>query len=226
MRRKAKMLPVRILKVWFDVVLVVGGAAGILMLGWLALSPFVMARGDRPADGAVQVVVGQRSWLPVFPLDVETTDLERHPILQDARLVRARGELRFLTTRWWLHMSTSGGLVVGALIAFYVIWLLRKVLVNVLADRPFDAANGRYMSRCGYIILALGAAWPILEYAISNCVLSRIRVTNIDLRPAITLDKDVFVLGLLFLVFGAILTRGHDLQEHEEALEEEQALTI
>ena len=226
MRKKSRMLPVRILKVWFDVVLVVGGAACALFLGWLALSPFVMARGDRPADGAVQVVVGQRSWLPVLSLEVESKDMEEDPAIQDASLVWACGELRFLTTRWWLHMATLAEFTLGALIALYVIWLLRKMLVNVLADRPFDAVNGRYMSRCGYIILAMGAVWPILDYALSNYVLSRIHVTNIDLHPAITLEKDVFVLGLLFLVFGAILTRGHDLQEHEEALEEEQALTI
>ena len=226
MRKKSKMLPVRILKVWFDVVLVVGGAASVLLLGWLALSPFVMASGDRSADGAVQVVVGERSWLPVFPLDVESTDLERDPMIQNANLVWARGELRFLTSEWWLHVSTAGEFVVGGLIALYLIWLLRKVLVNVLADRPFDAGNGRYMSRCGYIILVLGAVWPVLEYALSKYVLSGIEVTNIDLRPAITLEKDVFALGLLFLVFGAILTRGHELQEHEQALEEEQSLTI
>ncbi|MGB5296729.1 MAG: hypothetical protein WBP34_17445 [Thermoanaerobaculia bacterium] len=40
------------------------------------------------------------------------------------------------------------------------------------------------------------------------------------------LVKAVFVVGLLFLVFGAILTRGHELQEREQALEKGQAFTI
>ena len=38
--------------------------------------------------------------------------------------------------------------------------------------------------------------------------------------------QPVFVVGLLFLVFGLILTRGHELQNHEQELEEEQALTV
>lgn len=88
------------------------------------------------------------------------------------------------------------------------------------------AANGRILRQSGYIFLIMAALWPVADFALSSYVLSRIDVTNLDIRPAITLDKDAFVVGLLFLVFGAILTRGHELQEHEQALEEEQAFTI
>ena len=66
MKSKSKNLPVRILKIWFDVVLVVGGAATLLFVVWLAFSPFLMADGDSPADATVQVVVGECSWIPVF----------------------------------------------------------------------------------------------------------------------------------------------------------------
>jgi hypothetical protein len=67
---KRKNLPVRILKIWFDIVVVLGGAATLLFLGWLALSPFLMAKGDLPSDATVRVVVGERSWLPVYRLDL------------------------------------------------------------------------------------------------------------------------------------------------------------
>jgi hypothetical protein len=114
----------------------------------------------------------------------------------------------------------------GAVIVLYVIWNLRKLLINVLDDRPFAAANGRILRQSGFLILIMGALWPVADYALADYCLSRIEVASIDLSPAITLDKDVFVVGLLFIVFGAILTRGHELQEHEQALEEEQAFTI
>ena len=146
--------------------------------------------------------------------------------IADTRLVKARGELRFLTTSWWLHFASLGEIIVGAVIILYVIWNLRKLLINVLDDQPFSPANGRILRQSGFIILILAALWPVADFGLSSYVLSRIDVTNLDLRPAITLDKDVFVVGLLFLVFGIILTRGYELQEHEQKLEEEQALTI
>ena len=226
MKSKSKNLPVRILKIWFDVVLVVGGAATLLFVVWLAFSPFLMADGDTPADATVQVVGGERSWIPVFKLDYDQIEGAPDLEIRDATLVKTDGELRFVTSSWWLHFLTVGEIMLGSVIILYVIWNLRKLLINVLDDRPFAAANGRLLRRSGYIILIAAALWPLADYALSDYVLSTVSVTNIDLRPAITLEKDAFVVGLLFLVFGIILTRGHELQEHEQELEEEQALTI
>ena len=221
-----KLLPVRILKIWFSVVLVLGGAATLIFMVWLAASPFLMAGGDVPADATGQVVAGERSWIPVHHVDFVPAEGSENLGIADTRLVKARGELRFLTTSWWLHFASLGEIIVGAVIIFYVIWNLRKLLINVLDDQPFSPANGRILRQSGFIILILAALWPVADFGLSSYVLSRIDVTNLDLRPAITLDKDVFVVGLLFLVFGIILTRGYELQEHEQKLEEEQALTI
>lgn len=226
MKAKSKNWPVRILKIWFGIVVVLGGAGTLIFVVWLAFSPFLMAKGDVPADATVQVVVGERSWLPVYELELVPVEDSSDLGIEEAHLVKAGGELRFLTTSWWLHFTSVGEIMLGAIIILYVIWNLRKLLINVLADRPFAAVNGRILRQSGYIILIIAVLWPLADYALSSHVLSRIEVTNIDLRPAITLDKDVFVVGLLFLVFGAILTRGHELQEHEQELEEEQALTI
>ena len=226
MTSKSRNLPVRILKFWFSFVLVTGGAATLIFLVWLAVSPFVMADGDTPADATVQVVVGERSWIPVFKLDYDQIEGAPDLDIWDARLVKTKGELRFITSSWWLHFLTVGEIMLGAVIVLYVVWNLRKLLINVLDDRPFAAANGRLLRQSGYIILIVAALWPAADYALSNYVLSTISVNHVDLSPAITLDKDAFVVGLLFLVFGIILTRGHELQEHEQELEEEQALTI
>ena len=226
MRVKNRNLPVRILKIWFDIVLVLGGAATLIFLVWLAFSPFFMAKGDVPADATVRVVVGERSWIPVYRLDFTPMEGSEELRIGDPRLVKTGGELRFTTSSWWLHFSSLGEIMLGAVIIFYVIWNLRKLLINVLDDRPFAAANGKLLRQCGYIILVMATVWPLADFALSDHVLSRIDVANIDLSPAITFDKDACVVGLLFLVFGAILTRGHELQEHEQALEEEQAFTI
>jgi len=227
MKATTRVLPVRILKIWFDVVLVLGALAAVVLVGWLVISPFLMADGKTPSNAAIEVVVGERSFLPVMPLEfVSTAGTFREPGIEKATLVKARGELRLLTTDWWLQFASFGEFLVAMLVILYVIWMLRRVLINVLDDRPFDPANGLLLRRCGYGVLILGVALPPFDYALANHVLSGIRVTNLNLRPAITFDKDVMLVGLLLLVFGIIFTRGNEIQEHEQALQEEQALTI
>ena len=227
MKATTRVLPVRVLKIWFDVVLVLGALSVVVLAGWLAISPFLMADGRMAADAIVQVVVGERSLLPVMPLEIgPTTATSRNPGIEKATLVKARGELRVLTTDWWLQFASLGKFLVAMLVILYVIWMLRRVLKNVLDDRPFEPANGGLLRRCGYSILILGVALPPLDYALANYVLRGIHVTNLNLRPAVTFDKDVLVVGLLFLVVGIILTRGNEIQEHESALQEEQSLTV
>jgi hypothetical protein len=140
--------------------------------------------------------------------------------------VKARGELRLQTTDWWLQFASLGRFLVAMMVVLYVVWMLRRVLKNVLDDRPFDPANGGLLRRCGYSILLLGVALPPVDFVLASRVLSGIRVANLNLRPAVTFDKDVLLVGLLFLVFGIILTRGNEIQEHERALQEEQSLTV
>jgi hypothetical protein len=228
MHPNRKILPVRVLKIWFDVVLALGGVAALIFLAWLALSPFVMAKGDLPAEATVRVAIGQRSWVPVFPVELGsgTAPTEHGSAIEAANLVSAQGDMRVVTHDWTLHFAYLAAVLVATGVILYGIWTLRRVLINVLDNRPFDAANGRLLRRCGYIVLALASAYPFFDFFLADYVLSRIEVTNIDLRPAITFEKDAFVIGLLFLVFGLIFDRGHQIQQHERQLEEDQALTI
>jgi len=223
---RSSLLPVRILKVWFDIVLVTGAIGLAIFVVWLAISPIVMAERGAPVDAKILVVIGQRSILPVLPVAFQPRDPTRDPQIVKAALTGTHGELRIETTSWWLQFTSLGAIFIGLVVVLYAVWILRRVLVNVLDDRPFDAVNGRLLRRCGFIILAMGVAFPPIEFLLSQSVLSRIQVTTIELSPAITIDKDVFVVGLLFLVFGAVLTRGHEIQEHEQSLAEEQAFTI
>jgi hypothetical protein len=227
MNAKTGVLPVRILKIWFDVVLVLGALSAVALVGWLAISPFLMADGKNPSDAAIQVGVGERSFLPIMPLEIEPAPgTSRDLGIENASLVKARGELRLQTTDWWLQFASLGRFLVAMMVVLYVVWMLRRVLKNVLDDRPFDPANGGLLRRCGYSILLLGVALPPVDFVLASRVLSGIRVANLNLRPAVTFDKDVLLVGLLFLVFGIILTRGNEIQEHERALQEEQSLTV
>lgn len=226
MSTRVKIVPVRILKIWFDICLVLAGAATLMFLLWLPISPMIMVGREMPADATVQVVIGERSWLPVYELEHQVIKGFEALGIDELRLVKARAELRFVTTSWWLHFASLGGILLGSVIILYVIWILRRVLINVLADRPFDETNGRLLQRSGLIVLILGVIWPAFGYVLSDFVLSGLEVIDLDLRPAITFSSDVLIVGLLFLVFGAILTRGHEIEVHERELEEEQRLTV
>ena len=227
MTAKTTVLPVRVVKIWFDIVLFLGALSAVALAGSLAISPFLMAGGKNPSDAAIQVVVGERSFMPIMPLEIgPAPGSSRDFGIEKASLVKARGELRLQTTDWWLQFASLGRFLAVTLVLLYVVWMLRRVLKNVLDDRPFDPANGGLLRRCGSSILVLGVALPPLDLALASRVLSGIRVANLNLRPAITFDKDVLLVGLLFLVFGIILTRGNEIQEHEQALQEEQSLTI
>ncbi len=223
---RSGQLPIRILKIWFDIVLALGVLAAIFLIGWIIISPFFMASGEWPSEAKVQVAIGVSSLVPVLPLKIEDRDPGSPPLVLEAQLLGAQGEIRLLSRDRTLHFAFFCGyaLVLGAIL--YGVWILRKVLTNVLDDRPFDPVNGAFLRRCGYLVLALGALFPPYDFLLSRYALSLVEITNIDLRPAITFEKDVFVVGLLFLVFGLILKRGHELQQREQELEEEQALTV
>ena len=74
----------------------------------------------------------------------------------------------------------------------------------------------KQIRRSGWIIIAVSTVWPAVHYALASFVLSRIDITNIDLHPAFTFNRDFIILGFLFLVFAAILTRGHQLEEEQK----------
>jgi hypothetical protein len=226
MSTQGTILPVRILKIWFDILLVIGAIGAVILLGWMALSPVLMAKADIPTEATVKVAIGERSLFPVHPVEIEAPESSPKPQVLEASLVDVSGDLRFITWNLGIHFGFFGGVLVGMVLVFYVIWMIRRVLLNVLTDRPFAAVNGQLFKRCGIIVFLIGAVWPPYDYILAKYVLLQVDISSIALRPAITFEKDVFVLGLLFLVFGVILTRGHQIQEHERLLEEEQSLAI
>jgi hypothetical protein len=226
---RSQQLPVRILKIWFDVVLALGVVAAVLFLVWLVVSPFVLLEAERPTEATIQVTLGEPAflWFRTHPVELEdpgATSTGRS--VEKASLFDMSGDLRLLTWNWRIHYGYLAGILVGTALVLWVIWMIRRVLIEVLADRPFAAINGRLFKRCGYVILLTGVLWPPYEFVLSRLTLAEMGSTSPPLHPAITFEKDVFVVGLLFLVFGIILRRGHEIQQHEEALEKDQALTI
>ena len=206
----------RIVKTSLDVVFVLGAIACFLLLVWLLAAPIAMTVSDAPADVALKVAIGARSLWPVMPMAGGGVG---SVAVDSLRVINATGELRFLTTAWWLHLASAGHMFVGALLGLFVIYLLRKILASVIAQRPFARSNVRRMRLLGFILLGVSVLRPLAEYSVARLVLSQVAIENVSLSAPIAFSLDAVFGGLLLLVLATIFDYG-------SRLEQEQSLTV
>jgi len=210
--RKARLA--RALKVWLDLVLVVGLIAWGLIVVWLTVSSIVIGP-DRPADAGVRVSVGRSMMLPAVPLAASSPD---HTIAE-THLVKARGELRFQTTDWLVHVASNGALVLTMMFALAGIFLVREMLRAAIAGEPFAPANVRRFRHLALLLVAGGVIVPLLDYATAVLVLGRVRVEGLPISPALPVALDPVLVGLLVYVLAAVFDYG-------AALEDDRSLTV
>jgi len=210
--------PARVVKVWLDVVWVLGCvAAGLLALYLLASS--LSGPVGRGADATVTVAIGAHSFLPRMPLELAAAPAPDISNVHSAALVRGYGELR-ATTQSRLQPLVSLLLIeLFLLVVLYALWTLRAVVASVLAGRPFAPANSRRLQRIGFVILGVTVLFPIPEYLIGEAILREMSVVGLTLSPAFRFSTDGVLTGLLFLVLAAIFRHGSE-------LERERALTV
>jgi hypothetical protein len=192
-------------------------AASVL---WMLAWPISGFTGSRGWDVNIPVALGERSVLPVLPLELSQGGLqESASVGPSLRLVNAVGELRFQTTNprlslffWAVVILYFGLLILG-------LHLLRKMLDTTAEGRPFDPSNVRRLSSLGWIILAAGLAGPILRFSIARWVLSDLPATGIPLSPPLRADGEWIICGLLVLILSGIW--GEAVQ-----MAEDQSLTV
>jgi len=211
-----KRISARVVKIWLDVSLVLGGIFWCLLLLWLLLSPLVMSGSSTSADGVVQVAIGSGSLRPVLSLSGTGSGSAR---IDSLRVVDGRGELRFKTTTWWLHFVGAVTMLVGTFAVLFVIYILRKIVVTVTAGRPFTVANVRRIRLIGFLLLVGGVVIPLAEYLVARIILGQIISEGITLSPPFDLNGGVILGGLLILVLATVF-------EYGVRLESDQSLTI
>ncbi len=204
----------RIVKRWLDVVFVLGTIVCSLLLVWLLAAPVAMTVSDASADVALKVAIGEGSVWPVMPMAGGGIGAVAADSL---RVINATGELRFLTTAWWLHLASAGHMFVGALLGLYVIYLLRRILASVIEQRPFASSNVRRMRLLGFTLLAVSVLRPVAEYLVARLVLSQVAVENVSLSAPVDFSPEAVFGGLLLLVLATIFDHGSRL-EHERSL--------
>lgn len=204
----------RMVKIWLDVVFVLGAIVCVALVIWLLAAPIAMAISDKPSDVSLRVAIGERSVKPVMPMAGGGAGSVG---VDSLRIVDAAGELRFVTTDVWLHLASAGHWVIGTLLALYGIFLLRKILATVIAEHPFATSNVRRMRTLGFLLLGVSLLRPLVEYLVAKLVLAKISVDNVVLSPPISFSEDAFLGGLLLLVLATIFAYGSRL-EHEQSL--------
>jgi hypothetical protein len=203
-------------KVFLDLFLALGlVGCGVLAL-WLLVSPLFMAGGETVAEAAVAVVIGSRSVRPV--VSVAGAPVENESI-RSPKIVDARGELRFRTSRWDLQFVCNLGYLIGALVVMAVVYLIRKVLQEVAQGKPFGPKNVNRIRGIGLMLVLIGILRPIIEYASARIVLAGFPAADPALSAPLSFYSDPVLAGLLIVVLAQVWAYG-------SALEREQALTI
>ena len=68
---------------------------------------------------------------------------------------------------WQGALLGFSGMVVGFGLIIWILWLLRKILVNLVAKQPLTEANARHFRRIGFLIVVsvvFDGFWRILVY--------------------------------------------------------------
>ncbi len=214
--KAGKQTSARVVKIWLDISLALGGLFWCFLLLWLLLSPLVMSHSSTSADGVVQVAIGSGSLRPILSLNGTGSGTAR---VDSLRIIDGRGELRFKTTSWWLHFVGAVTILVGTLAVLFVIYILRKIIETVTAGRPFTTVNVRRIRLIGFLLLAGGVVVPLVEYLVARIILSQIISEGIPLSPPFDVNGGVILGGLLILVLATVF-------EYGSRLEIDQSLTI
>jgi hypothetical protein len=215
-----KFSSTRAVKIWLDVVLLLGALATIVLLIWAMAAPLVMnLAAPIPADVSALVAIGPHSAVPRLPLEFQEAGEAETPRFHRVRLMWSYGELRAETFDWRLHFVGLGFALVMMAAALWAIWNLRQVVKTALGGEPFAATNSSRLRRIGIIILAVTIIAPLIEYQVGRYLLEQLTIEGLTLSPALRFSKDSFLGGLLFLVLASIF-------RHGTALEEEKALTV
>ncbi len=210
----------RVVKVWLDVMLILGALATLVLLVWAMAAPIVMSLEQPiPADVSAMVAVGPHSALPRLSLDFEEASEAEKARFHRVRLLWGYGELRAETFDWRLHLVGLGFALAATLVALWAVWNLRQVVKTTLAGEPFAPANSRRLRRISLVILGMTLVAPFIEYQFGRYLLEQLTIEGLSLSPALRFSKDAFLVGLLFLVLASIF-------RHGTGLEEEKALTV
>jgi len=202
------------LKVFLDVLFFLVLFVGTLLLVSLPISAFTDY--DEGWDANFPVAVGEGRLYPTLPVQVVETGW---PGLENARVTRARGEMRFLHHSLPTHLAFAGVYLLYLGVFLWGVTLLRRILAATAGGQPFHPLNVRRLNTLGWIIVVAAILTSALEYLASRWVLSRMDVATIPLSPSLQVHMGWIICGFMVLILAGIWRAAVQMAE-------DQALTV
>lgn len=154
--------------------------------------------------------------MPVLPLASEGGDANG----KGRRIVDGRGELRFDTLNSTLYLGSIAYYFLAGLLALWVVFLLRGILVRALQGEPFGLDNVRALSLMGWIMVAAGAVGPFLERLFASWILDSVGPAWVAISPPpLGIRPETILTGLLLIALSGVW-------KEAAAMAEEQSLTV
>jgi len=125
------------------------------------------------------------------------------------------------------NMSQSGindiysllfiGITVFLILILLVLIQLRKILKNVVNEKPFAQENAKRMKNIGYIVMAGSVLIPVIKTFTVNRIINAFDLNNVS--AVYKVNTEVLLIGLLIILFSAIFSYGTYLQtEYDETI--------
>lgn len=203
------------LKVWADLVFF-GGAAAFLVIFVLGIIASLPVVGSEEWVVAVPVAIGEGTLRPVLTLPAGQ---DPGSGLSEVRIVDAGGELRVNSLRPGLFLGSLTFYWAALLIALWVVFLLRRILIKTYQGEPFNPRNVRDLALMGWITLVASAVGPFLEFGFSRWILGQVEVTGIALSAPFNPRLGGILFGLLLLLLAGVW-------KEAVRMAEEQSLTV
>lgn len=204
------------LRIWLDFILIIAGIAlSLLLVLGVATSFEEIDQSDWTVS--VPVALGEGALKPILPLPTPSGGA---PLATEVSLVDGRGELRFDTRDRLLYLGGIFWGLLGGVVAWWALFLLRRILRTTEQGDPFNPRNVRDLMWMGWILVLVGAVGPLLERAWVGKVLEQTGPLGIPFSPPrLGVHFDALVGGLLVMVLAGVW-------KEAAAMAEEQSLTV
>lgn len=189
------------LRIWLDFILIISGLAfSLLLVVGIATSFEEADQSDWTVS--VPVALGEGVLKPILPLSPLPGGT---PGATEMSLVDGRGELRFDTSDSMLYLGGVLSGLLGGAIAWWALFLLRRILRTTERGDPFNRRNVGDLMLIGWILVLLGSAGPFLERAWVSRVLEQVGPLGLHLSfPPLGVHVDALVGGLLVMVLAGV----------------------
>ena len=109
------------------------------------------------------------------------------------------------------------GITVFLILILLVLIQLRKILKNVVNEKPFAQENAKRMKNIGYIVMAGSVLIPVIKTFTVNRIINAFDLNNVS--AVYKVNTEVLLIGLLIILFSAIFSYGTYLQtEYDETI--------